>query len=481
MLAAIAAARRWVHFENYIIRGDATGRRFADALVERARSGVRVRVLYDALGSFGTSRRYWRRLTQAGVEVRAFHPLLTRHPLDVFARDHRKLLVTDGSWAMTGGLCIGNEWAGDPARGRRPWRDTMVAVTGPAAAALDDAFASIWRRAGAPLPPDELEADPVECGSSTARVLSGVPGRARMYRAVQLLTASATDRLWITDAYLIAPPPLYASLLDAARAGVDVRLLVPGTSDLPVLRDSTRIGYRDLLRAGARIFEWQGPMLHAKTLLVDHRWARVGSSNLNVSSLLGNYELDLLAECNQLAAALAQQFLRDLATSREIVLQARRRFLPARLVGAPATAPSYVPEQPHKRSRYELGAVAGVTVRRRSAAGGAGGAGQRRGRRRRRPGCHALGAREARSVRRAAPVRPLAAADRRQCRHGSAAAPLGPARRATRRRAHGRRPATRHDGRAAGAEPAAARGARRAARAAPPGRGAVRRRRLLAR
>src|SRR5207247_394493 len=111
--AAIAAARRWVHFENYIIRGDATGRRFADALVERARSGVRVRVLYDALGSLGTSRRYWRRLTQAGVEVRAFHPLLTRHPLDVFARDHRKLLVTDGSWAMTGGLCIGNEWAGD--------------------------------------------------------------------------------------------------------------------------------------------------------------------------------------------------------------------------------------------------------------------------------------------------------------------------------------------------------------------------------
>src|SRR5207249_6912424 len=109
MLAAIAAARRWVPFENYIIRDDATGRRFADALVERARSGVRVRVLYDALGSFGTSRRYWRRLTQAGVEVRAFHPLLTRDPLDVFDRDHRKLLVTHGSWAMTGGLCIGNE------------------------------------------------------------------------------------------------------------------------------------------------------------------------------------------------------------------------------------------------------------------------------------------------------------------------------------------------------------------------------------
>src|SRR5438128_12050740 len=109
MLAAIAAARRWVHFENYIIRDDATGRRFADALVERARSGVHVRVLYDALGSFGTSRRYWRRLTQGRGEVRVVHPLLTGHPLDVFARAYRKLLVTDGSWAMTCGLCISKQ------------------------------------------------------------------------------------------------------------------------------------------------------------------------------------------------------------------------------------------------------------------------------------------------------------------------------------------------------------------------------------
>src|SRR5207245_1622651 len=96
MLAGIAAARRWVHFENYIIRDDATGRRFADALAERARAGLGVRVLYDALGSFGTARRFWRRLTQAGAEVRAFHPLVTSHPLELLARDHRKLLVTDG-------------------------------------------------------------------------------------------------------------------------------------------------------------------------------------------------------------------------------------------------------------------------------------------------------------------------------------------------------------------------------------------------
>jgi cardiolipin synthase len=364
MLEHIAAAERWVHFENYIIRDDRTGRRFAAALAARARAGVRVRVLYDAFGSFGTGRRYWRDLRAAGVEVRPVHPLSLWHLPDMIVRDHRKLVVTDGVRAITGGLCIGDEWAGDPERHRQPWRDTMVAVSGPAAAALDRTFARIWEHVGTPLPPDELDADPPECGTSTVRVAAGAPGRARVYCAVQLLAASAQERLWITDAYLIAPPPLYASLLDAARAGVDVRLLVPGTSDVPLLRDSTRIGYRDLLRAGARIFEWQGPMLHAKTLLVDQRWARVGSSNLNVSSLLGNYELDVFAECMDLTAALAGQFLRDIAVSREIVLQAGRRFLPARLVGAPAIAPAAGSEPPHRRSGYELGAVAVVTLRR---------------------------------------------------------------------------------------------------------------------
>ncbi|PYO35851.1 MAG: cardiolipin synthase B [Gemmatimonadetes bacterium] len=364
MLADIAAARRWIHLENYIIRDDHTGRRFADVLAERAAAKVRVRVLYDALGSIGTSHRFWRRLRQAGVAVRAFHPLLSLHPLEVLKRDHRKLLVTDGRTAMTGGLCIGDEWAGDPARGRQPWRDTMVRVCGPAVTALDAAFGRLWLRAGDPLPDDELDADPAECGTSPVRVVAGAPARAHIYRSVQLLAASAAERLWITDAYLLAPPPLYAALLDAAKAGVDVRLLVPGASDLPVLRNFTRVGYRDLLRAGVRVYEWQGPMLHAKTLLVDRRWARVGSSNLNVSSLLTNYELDLIAECEELSEALAAQFRRDLAYSREIVLEPRRLKLPPRLVPAPAVPQGQERAVAHKRSGYEMGAVAVVALRR---------------------------------------------------------------------------------------------------------------------
>ncbi len=364
MLAQIAAAERWVHFENYIIRNDRTGRRFGEALAERARAGVHVRVVYDALGSFGTSHRYWRALRRAGAEVRAFHPVISVHPFDIFVRDHRKLLVTDGRQAMLGGLCIGDEWAGDAERGREPWRDTMVTVCGPAAAALDRAFADIWRRCGPPLPPSELAADPEVCGECAVHVVAGVPFEGRTYRTTQLIAAAARERLWITDAYLVPPAPLYAALLDAARAGVDVRLLVPGASDLPVMRNFTRVGYRELLRAGVRVFEWLGPMIHAKTLVADRLWGRVGSSNLNVSSLLGNYELDLLTDDVATADALTAQFRRDLQTSREVVLQPRRRMLPARLVGQASGETPAPRVSRRKRTGYELGAVAVVALRR---------------------------------------------------------------------------------------------------------------------
>jgi cardiolipin synthase len=135
---------------------------------------------------------------------------------------------------------------------------------------------------------------------------------------VELLAAGAVERLWITDAYLVAPRPLFQALLDAASGGVDVRLLVPGSSDLPIVRNLTRIGYRELLRSGIRIFEWDGPMLHAKTIVADGLWSRIGSSNLNPSSLLGNYELDVLVHDRSLGGALEAQFRRDAARSVEI-------------------------------------------------------------------------------------------------------------------------------------------------------------------
>ena len=356
MLDVIATASRWIHFENYIIRSDSAGWRFAEALAARARDGVRVRVLYDWIGSLFTSRKLWRHLRSHGVEVRAFHPL---RPLDLVAnvsRNHRKLVVADGSRAVIGGLCIGCEWTGEGIEGGQPWRDTAVAIAGPAAAVLDQAFARTWAVAGGTLPDENVAGRVTPMGEAEVRVISGEPGRERTYRVIELLAAGSMNRLWFTDAYLVAPPRLFQALRDAARDGVDVRMLVPGSSDLPLIRNLSRIGYRDLLRSGVRIFEWDGPMLHAKTIVADGRWVRIGSSNLNPSSLLGNYELDVLIEDPTLAEAMERQYRLDIARSREVTRRPVRapRRISAALPTALEREDPELPVTTSRRSRREL-------------------------------------------------------------------------------------------------------------------------------
>jgi cardiolipin synthase len=181
------------------------------------------------------------------------------------------------------------------------------------------------------------------------------------------LTAGTLQRLWITDAYLVPPPRLFQALVDAASDGADIRLLVPGTSDIPVVRNLTRIGYRSLLRAGIRIFEWEGPMLHAKTMVADGRWARIGTSNLNASSLLGNYEVDVLIDDPEFAQAMESQFLRDLEQSLEVerrFLRAPRhlqRMLPTGLSRRPSGGMAVPPHG--RRGRHEFRGRAAVAAR----------------------------------------------------------------------------------------------------------------------
>ncbi len=371
MLDRIAKATRWIHIDTYIFRSDETGRRFAEALAERARAGVRVRILTDWVGSISTRRSFWRGLRQAGVLVRTFNPPQLLHLRDNISRDHRKLLVVDGETAITGGHCIGNEWAGDPEAGRQPWRDTAIAIDGPAAAALDRAFALPWDVAGEPLDDDELAAEAPERGSSLIRVVSGEPGGVRASRATELLLAGAAERVWITDAYLVAPRHIYQAMMDAARGGVDVRVLVPGKSDLPRVQSFTRIGYRDLLEAGVRIFEWRGPMLHAKTIVVDGRWVRIGSSNLNMSSLLANYEIDVVSDDASLARAMEAQFVKDLDRSVEVKYGdapagRRHRKLAEFPQGATAELASHRPSMRERRNRATVAVVALVSGARRS-------------------------------------------------------------------------------------------------------------------
>jgi cardiolipin synthase A/B len=340
-LDAIAAAERFIHFDSYIVHDDRTGRLFADALAARARAGVRVRVLYDWVGAVrATSRAFWYGLREAGVEVRAFNRPVLWRPLAWLSRDHRKMLAVDGRVAYVSGLCVGDDWVGTAET--PPWRDTGVEILGPAVADIHAAFAEIWETTGAPLPPDEqpARASLPRRGDVALRVIGSTPATAAMLRLDVLVAGLARERLWITDAYFVGVPGYVQALTAAAADGVDVRLLVPGASDLPIVRSFTRTGYRGLLEGGVRVFEWNGSMVHAKSAVADGLWARVGSTNLNIQSWMGNWELDVAIEDTGVATELERTFERDLEQCTEVVLDRhRRRIHPV----PPRTAPDALP------------------------------------------------------------------------------------------------------------------------------------------
>jgi cardiolipin synthase len=331
-LEAIAAARRTIHFESFIIHEDEVGREFAEALCAKAREGVRVRVVYDWLGAVGkTSRRFWRNLRDAGVEVRGFNPPRYDEPFGWLNRDHRKMISVDGRVGFVMGLCVGRDWVGRPEKNVEPWRDTGVEIVGPAVADMDAAFARVWETSGGEkIPPEDLpERDTMEQGGDVAvRVIATEPNTVGLYRLEQLVAAGARKYLWLTDAYFIGTNMYVQSLRAAAQDGVDVRLLVPSASDIPVVSALSRANYRALLEAGVRVFEWNGPMIHAKTSVVDGQWARVGSTNLNVASWMGNWELDVTIEDEGFAQKMREMYCRDLEHSTEVVLSGRRKVRP---------------------------------------------------------------------------------------------------------------------------------------------------------
>ena len=360
-LEAIRSAEKTVYFENYIIRGDKIGQQFSDALIARAKEGVRVRVLYDWMGALTeTSPAFWRRLTENGVEVRCFNPPHLDSPLGWLSRLHRKSLCVDNRVAFVSGLCVGQMWVGYPERNIPPWRDTGVEVRGPIVADVVRSFSRVWAEAGPELPADELpsrDSIPV-AGEIDLRVLGSAANTAAVYRLEHLITVLAQKTLWLTDAYFVGTSSYVQALRGAAMDGVDVRLLVPGSSgDLRFLRPISRSGYRPLLEAGVRVFEWNGSMLHAKTGVVDGRWARVGSSNLNIASWMGNWELDIAVENPGFAQEMEQMYLQDLENTTEIVLGKRNRVRP---VAPPSPALVYNGLGPHRggsAGRLTAGAI----------------------------------------------------------------------------------------------------------------------------
>lgn len=324
-LDAIRAARQSILFENYIIADDEVGREFAAALTERALAGVAVRVIYDWMGGWGVrTRQLLEPLVSAGGLVQCFNPPRLDSPFGWLTRDHRKMIAVDGRIGFVTGLCVSAKWLGKPEKGIPPWRDTGIEIRGPAVADIEAAFAQTWRAAGGARMSENTVPSPT-AGQTMLRVVASQPNLAGLYRLDQMIAALARETLWLTDAYFVGIAPYVQALRAAARDGVDVRLLVPGTSDLPLVGRMSRAGYRPLLEAGVRVFEWNGTMLHAKTAIADGRWARVGSSNLNIFSWLGNYELDVAIEDANCARRMESIYDQDLANATEIVLSDKRR------------------------------------------------------------------------------------------------------------------------------------------------------------
>jgi cardiolipin synthase A/B len=328
MLSLIAGARDRVSLESYIVRSDAVGNRFAPELISAARRGVRTRVLFDWIGSRSTSRRFVRMLRRGGVEVGIFNrPSFRRRWFGLLPRDHRKLLVVDGTAGVIGGIGLGHEWTTGIQRsakeGSSAWRDTAVQIDGPAAPDMEQAFERIWDRvirpghrdSDASPPTDPPSAAALDGGPAMVAIMEGEPGRYRVARSLEVTTILAARSIWISDAYFMPNLALVEGLTGAARDGVDVRLLVPSQGDHPWMIRATRRYYPRLLRSGVRIWEWAGEMMHAKTSVVDGRYVRIGSTDFNLLGVAINYELDAMIEDAALGAAASTMFEEDIARS----------------------------------------------------------------------------------------------------------------------------------------------------------------------
>lgn len=341
MIAAIDDARDTVALESYMFLGDSVGQRFADALGAAARRGVHVRVLADWVGSRATKRHFWSRLRAAGVHVRIFGRPGLRPWFGALPRDHRKLLVVDDRVGVTGGIGIGEAWSGIVRKRRMaPWRDTAVRIEGPAGTDMARAFAAMWRRAEGRerrrarrarrqlvRTPRDSGVDARTAAGAVVGIVEGEPWRLRIARALQLQSVSAERYIWIATAYFA--PPLFEldALAGAARDGVDVRLLVPSSSDHPSMRRFARRTYRRLLRNGVRIWEWNGVMMHAKTSVVDGTLVRVGSTDFNPLGIALNYELDAIIHDAVIGQEATEMYLADLAESTEITERELTRLL----------------------------------------------------------------------------------------------------------------------------------------------------------
>ncbi|MCU0700468.1 MAG: phospholipase D-like domain-containing protein [Myxococcaceae bacterium] len=317
MLDAIGRATSTICLETYILRDDATGRRFLEALAARARAGVEVLVLYDDWGS-NVSEGSLAALAEAGVKVLPFLPARFAFGLKTVLarlrrRNHRKSLVVDGWVGFTGGLNVSDEYAATE-DGGKGWRDTHLRIEGPGALELERLFLSTWRRQKGPRFDEARFSRGRHVACSQLRIVGNEFAlHQKAIRAAYVdAIGRASSRIFLTHAYFLPPRRLLKSLSKAVRRGVRVAVIVAATTDVKLVLWGARGLYPKLLKNGVEVYEWQGRVLHAKTAVIDGTWATIGSSNLDALSLRQNLEVNAVVVDRSFGRAMEQLFLEDL-------------------------------------------------------------------------------------------------------------------------------------------------------------------------
>jgi cardiolipin synthase len=337
--SAIEGAHHHIHVETYIFADDQIGRDLRDLLIRRRHDGLEVRVLYDAIGSNETPAAFFEPMTEAGVEVLSFRPLNPARtlPWKLNNRDHRKIVVVDGRIAFTGGINFSGAYAsassvrpGPQAGQEEAWRDTHVQMEGPVTAQFQKLFLEIWTRAGGHAEAGSAQYFPPLAPTGAELVAAvatsgGDSHETTIYDTYAAVLSHASQRLWMTQAYFAPDRALRQSLIDAARRGVDVRIIVPGFSDSALIFHASRADYEELLAGGVRIYEQRYALLHAKTMVIDTALSMVGSANFDIRSFLHNNEVNAVVVGSDFAQRMEALFERDLGDTRELRLQNWRK------------------------------------------------------------------------------------------------------------------------------------------------------------
>ena len=356
MFAAIEAAKDHINLETYIMEDDEVGQRFALALIAKQQQGVQVNIIRDSVGTLGTPTAFFQAMIDSGINVLEFNPvnpLLARKAWELNQRDHRKLLIVDGTMAFLGGINISSVYSGgsfsqgsrgarkpvrpitNPANGLAEvpdagpdtslaWRDTDLQLQGPVVAEFQKLFLETWQKQqGSALAARNFFPPPQNMGTQVVRAIGSSPSDpfSLIYATLMSAIGSAETSIYLTNAYFAPDPQLLAALQAAAARGVDVKLILPSQTDSWLVFHAGRGYYAQLLGAGVKIYERKGVILHSKTALIDGVWATVGSTNLDWRSFLHNDELNAVVLGAEFGSQVKAMFDKDLAASDQITLE----------------------------------------------------------------------------------------------------------------------------------------------------------------